>query len=117
MCPPGKFDLGDQHRLHPVAAFHDCRGNTQAPTPFRLLRQVDKGTRGASDLLQFVVKISQDFLGESGPDSASKQKDCALGLCSARLLSGSGQDCIDCAQRKSGAPRDFSRSDFGMTVQ
>jgi hypothetical protein len=24
-CPLGKFDLGDQHGRHPLAAFHNCR--------------------------------------------------------------------------------------------
>jgi hypothetical protein len=37
-------------------------------------------------------------------------------LCLAGLLSGSGQNCIDCTEGKSGALRDFSRSDSGMPI-
>jgi hypothetical protein len=49
-CPLGKFDLGDQHSFDPLAAFHDGRGNPQAPHAFAFLRQVDEWTGGLPDL-------------------------------------------------------------------
>ena len=74
VCPLGKLDLGDQHRFKPVAAFHDCRCNSEAPSAFALLRQVYKRTIGLSQLLELGVEIRQEFVREAGADSAGKQE-------------------------------------------
>src|SRR6516225_1360224 len=43
--------------LNPLAAFHDGRGNPQAPPAFAFLRQVDKRARRHPELLKLRVEI------------------------------------------------------------
>jgi hypothetical protein len=37
MCPLGKFDLGDKHRLDPLATLHDRPRDPKAPSAFGFL--------------------------------------------------------------------------------
>ena len=60
-CPLGEFDLGDQRSFDPLAAFHDGRGNPQAPPAFAFLRQVDKRACSTSDLFQLRIDACQEF--------------------------------------------------------
>jgi len=72
--PLGKLDLGDQHRLDPLATLHHRRRNPEAPSAFALLRQVHKGTCGLPEALKLRVEICQELVRKTGADSAGEHE-------------------------------------------
>ena len=72
--PLRELDLSDQHRLDPVASFHDCRGDALTPPALSFLWQVSKGASLACELLHAGVEARQRFFGEASADSAGKKQ-------------------------------------------
>jgi hypothetical protein len=76
--PLGKLDLGDQDRLDPNTTFHDCRRDPLAPTSAPFLWQVYKRATVTPDPLQAGIELRQEFVGESGADSAGEEQPVRL---------------------------------------
>ena len=74
ICPLGKFDLGDRHRLDPGTALHDRGGDSQSPSSGFSFWQIHKGSSRKPDLLQTAVQHCQGFFRETGPDPAREQE-------------------------------------------
>jgi hypothetical protein len=72
--PLSKLDLTDQNWFDPVAAFHDCRSDPEAPSASAFLRQVHKGAGWADDLLQANVQSLQGFICKASANTTGEKK-------------------------------------------
>jgi hypothetical protein len=65
--PLGKFDLGDQNRLDPHTAFHDCWRDALSPSSRTPFWQVQEGACSPLDPLHPLAEMHQGFCGETSP--------------------------------------------------
>lgn len=72
--PLRKPDLGNQHRLDPNTALHDCGRDPLAPAPWPFFRQINKGHVASLIFCIAPSRSAKTPFGEAGADSVGEME-------------------------------------------